>query len=155
MIRTILLFVLLFSSTCFAQTFINKSQQQVMRLLAKYETGAGFDKPVIEQHDSTISMLVKGSGGIQTLFTYRFDGQQGKCKVEEVKASCDSCYKKYLEQVLAQKKYQWKKINENQYISSYAKKRLIELPAENNDFSYMILKTGWTKKLYRMLTGQQ
>lgn len=153
MSKMLLLFLLLYCTTGYAQSFINKSRQQVLRQLEKYETGAGFEKPVISQHDSTVSMTVKGTGTIQTTFIYGFDSQSGKCKSELVKASCDSCYKKYLGAVLAQKKYQWRKINENQYISSYSKKRMIELPAENNDFSYMILKTGWSKKLYRLLTG--
>jgi hypothetical protein len=147
-----LLLVLVIATTGQAQSFINKRASQVINMLKKYDAGAGYEKPVITAGDSTITMRVKGSGNTETLFIYLFDSD-GRCRSEQIKASCDSCYKKYLDDVLAQKKYQWKKINENQYISSFRKKRMIEIPAENNDFSYMILRTGWSKKLYQLLTG--
>lgn len=155
--KNVLLFFLIVycAGICNAQSFIGKKPDQVMKLLNKYEAGANFEKPVITRQDSTITMLVKGSGNIQTTFIYRFSGSSGKCITEQVKASCDSCYKKYLDDVLAQKKYHWKKINENQYISSYSQKRMIELPVDPADFSYMILKTGWTKKLFSLLTNKE
>ncbi|MCX6318228.1 MAG: hypothetical protein NTW29_13115 [Bacteroidetes bacterium] len=147
-----LLLILVIANTGQAQNFINKRASQVINMLNKYDAGPGYEKPVITTGDSIITMRVKGSGKIETVFIYLFDSE-GRCKSEQIKASCDSCYKKYLDGVLAQKKYQWKKINENQYISSFGKKRMIEMPAENNDFSYMILRTGWSKKLYQLLTG--
>lgn len=152
--KVLLIILLLTSGRLWSQQFIGLRPAQVLRKLENYGTPAGYEKPEISQNDSTVSMFVKGSNGISTRFIYRFDKQSGTCRSEQVQASCDSCFRKYLDGVLAQKKYQWKKINENQYVSAYSKKRMIELPAETNDFSYKILKTGWSKKLYRLLMGQ-
>lgn len=152
--KALLIFLLVYSSSADAQNFIDKSPEQVLRKLEGYTLPPGFEKPVFSRDDSTITMTVKATNGVVSSFTYQFDRQSGKCRSELIKASCDSCFQKYLGDVLAQKKYQWKKINENQYVSAYSKKRMIELPAENKDFSYMILKTGWSKKLYRLLMGQ-
>lgn len=150
MLRLLIILCLLLPLKGLSQSYINKSKKQTLTRLAKYDAGAGFEKPVIVQTDSTVSMQVKGSGGLETNFIYRFD-KNGKCLMEETRASCDSCYKKYLQAALDQKKYRWKKINENQYISVYSKKRMIELPPEGNEYSFTILRTGWTKKLYDLL----
>jgi hypothetical protein len=149
-LRPVIVIWLLLPMACFSQSFINKSKPRALAMLAKYNAGPAFEKPVISQTDSTVSMLVKEPGGRNTTFIFRFD-KKGKCQSEEIIASCDSCYKKYLQAALDQKKYKWKKINENQYISSYSKKKMIELPPEKNDFSYTILRTEWSKKLYRLL----
>ncbi len=150
MLRFLIFLCLLLPLTGFSQSYINKSKKKVLTMLAKYDAGAGFEKPVIQQTDSTIRLLVNEPGGRETNFIYRFD-KNGKCQSEETRASCDSCYKKYLQAALDRKKYKWKKINENQYISSYSEKRMIEAPPEVNDYSFMILRTGWTKKLYHLL----
>ena len=52
------------------------------------------------------------------------------------------------------KKFEWNKINENQYISKFEEKLMIELPAENYDHSFSILKVEWTKELYELLLKQ-
>lgn len=151
----ILLLCIFVTGSSYAQTFIGKNPEKVMKMLNKYDAGSGFEKPVITRQDSSITMMVKGTGSIQTTFVYRFSRSSGKCISEQVKASCDSCYKKYLDDLLAQKKYHWKKINENQYVSSYSHRRLIELPVDPADFSYLILETGWTKKMYNLLMNKE
>ncbi len=152
--RIVVALLLLFPFFAFSQSFINKDKQQVKALLDKYKTGPGFEKPQLSETDSTIRLTVKDSSGIATDFIYQFD-KAGKCQVETTQASCDSCFKKYLDHALSQQQYGWKKINENQYISKYQKKMMIELPAEKNDFSFMIIRTDWSKKIYRLLTSKQ
>jgi hypothetical protein len=148
--RYVILLLLLAPTTSFSQGFINKNKKQVIKMLEKYEAGAEFTTHEITETDSTVQLLIKDAAGKSTTFIYRFD-KENRCHTEEIKASCDSCNKKYLQGVLDKKKYHWRKINENQYISGYKDQLMIELPPESNDFSYMILRTSWTKQLYEML----
>jgi len=151
MYRLLFCCCLLFSLQVNAQGYIGKSKKKVEKALARYEAGTDFEQPVITLTDTSIVMVVKTKAGASTRFNYFFDAK-GTCRAEQVIASCDSCYRKYLDAVLAQTaKYHWQKINENQYISSYREKRVLELPAEPTDYSYVILRTNWTKALYAML----
>jgi hypothetical protein len=148
--RYVILLLLLAPMTSFSQGFINKNKKQVIKILGKYDAGAEFSTHDITETDSTVQLFIKDAAGKGTTFIYYFD-KSNRCHTEEIKASCDSCYKTYLQGVLDKKKYQWKRINENQYVAGYKHQLMIELPAEKNDFSYMILRTSWTKKLYEML----
>ncbi len=150
MLRVIAILLLFSSTQGSAQSYINKSKKKALAMLSKYEAGNGFQTPEILQTDSTITFSVKDMADRKSIFTYSFD-VNGKCQSEKIQASCDSCFEKYIGQVLANKKYDWKKINANQYISKYSSKLMLELPPEINDFSYMIIRTGWKKKSYRLL----
>jgi hypothetical protein len=153
MYRIIIALFLLTPLSVFSQTFINKNKTQALKMLDKYSTGAGFEKPVITQTDSTIHCSVKDTSGATTNFIFRFD-KKNKCKSEELEASCDSCYRKYLIETLNKKIYGWTKINENQYVSKYSHQMILELPADGIGFSYKILRTDWTKKLYELISSK-
>ncbi len=145
---------LLFASpfTAFTQQFIGKSHAQVKKELNKKLAKEDGLAVVMNDNDSTIVYSYKDDKAQPVDFIYGFD-KHASCWWEKVSASCDSCFRKYLADVLAQKKYEWKKINENQYISRYADHLLIELPGLSNDYSYTILHTEWTREVYDMLKG--
>jgi len=145
-----LLFLLLMPVAGFSQNFIGKSKASVMKHLQQQQTRNDSLAITLIHTDSTITYKVPAGKTQAADFVYEF-GPDGKCRMEKVRASCDSCFKKYLQRALDQKKYKWKKINDNQYVSKYSKRRMIELPAEGNDFSFTILRTGWSKKLYAIL----
>lgn len=107
---------------------------------------------MMEDKDSTLVIAYKDQTVQPVVFIYTFN-KKGRCWSEKIIAGCDSCFTKYLYGVLDQKKYGWKKINENQYVSNYVDRMMLEFPPENKDFSYVILRTAWTKELYRLLTG--
>ena len=152
MIR-IVLFLYLLPVTCFSQNFIGKNKTQVKKNLQRQIVKHDSITITLTDNNSVIVYSVKAGKESPADFVYGFD-KSGKCRLEKIIAGCDSCYKKFLQTALGQKKYEWKKINENQYISKYAARMMIELPAEIKDFSYIILKTEWTKKLYSILTGK-
>lgn len=108
---------------------------------------------MVEDMDSAFVIAYKDQSLQPVVFIYGFN-KKGKCWSEKVIARCDSCFTKYLQGVLDQEKYGWKKINENQYVSKYSYRLMLEFPPENKDFSYVILRTDWTKELYRTLTNQ-
>ena len=153
MTRITLICFLLLSVQGFSQNYINKTKAQVKKELDTYVLKNAGLTPSVAETDSSIELSVKGLSSLPTNFTYRFD-KTGKCNTEKVTTFCDSCYTKSLEAVLANKQYQWKKINANQYVSNFASRMLIELALDNKDFSFIILRTDWSKEMYDLLKGE-
>ena len=152
MSRFIIAVLLIFPITGFAQNFIGKSKTQVRKELQKQIAKNDSLSIILTEKESELVYTIKPVKVLPAEFIYGFD-KNGKCQSEKITANCDSCFNKFLTAALRHKKYGWKKINENQYVSKYTYRIMIELPADGNDFSYTILRTGWTKKLYKMLKG--
>ncbi|MDZ4806965.1 MAG: hypothetical protein SGI96_01705 [Bacteroidota bacterium] len=148
----IILFLLLLPATGFSQNFIGRSKAQVKKYLQRQI--AKYDSLTISltDNDSALLYSIKAGETLPADFIYGFNKSR-KCQSERIIAGCDSCFNKFLKKLLSEKKYEWKKINENQYVSKYAARRMIELPPLNNNFSYTILKTDWNKDMYKLLTG--
>jgi hypothetical protein len=150
--RIIIALLLLSPATIFSQNFIGKNKKQVKKFLQQQITKNDSLTITLTDNDSVILYSIKAGKVLPADFVYGFTNA-GKCRLEKVTAECDSCYQKFLRTVLEQKKYGWKKINENQYISKYAARLMIELPAESKELSYTILRTKWSKQLYNQLKG--
>jgi uncharacterized protein YxeA len=146
--------VCLLTTTAFAQNFIMKNKSQVLKQLNKYDTGSPDAKKTISSTDSTITLNISGTGTQPGTFVYHFN-KEGKCFIETFQANCDSCRAKYLKGILDRKQYQWRKINENQYVSAFQHKMLLELAADEKDYSLIILYTEWTKELYKLLNTEE
>lgn len=58
----------------------------------------------------------------------------------------------YLQQVLGDPKWGWKKLNENQYISDFVHQRTLEVPPDNPEWQFSIIRSAWTRTLYDLLT---
>lgn len=152
MSRIIIAIFLLLPITGFSQNFIGKSKAQVKKELQQQVVKNDSLSITLTDKDSVLVYSIKDNKVSPADFIYGFD-KSGKCQSEKVVAGCDSCFNKFLQTALGHKKYEWKKINENQYVSKYTAHMMIELPADGNDFSYTVLRTEWTKELYTMLTG--
>ena len=151
--KKFLLVLLLFPVIGFSQNFIGKSKTQVNKELQRQIVKNDSLEITLSDKGSTLLLSVKAGKVSPADFIYGFD-KSGKCQSEKIIAGCDSCYNKFLQAALAIKKYGWKKINENQYVSKYTSRMMIELPAENKELTYTILRTEWTKEAYNMLTGK-
>jgi hypothetical protein len=79
--------------------------------------------------------------------------QKGLCKIEMQEYLNKQAFENGLASILNQKKYNWKRINENQFISSYDQFLLLELPPESPEFKLKIFRTSWSKELYQLLTS--
>lgn len=150
MTRLLVFFVFMLPSMAFSQSFINKTKKQVQKEWKKNTVNKC--KPAFQNADSSmkVSACTDYSSGQSVQHIYSFD-KTGKCRSEQVITNCDSCLAKLLNKVLAQTQYNWKKINENQYVSDFSSALLIELPAENKDHSITILRMDWSKELYDLL----
>ncbi len=147
-----LVLLLLLPVIGFSQHFLGKSKFHVKKELQQQIKKNDSIFISLTDNDSSLVFSIKDKKVLPTDFIYSFN-KAGKCQSEKIIAGCEACYQKYLKAVLTEKKYEWKKINENQYVSKYAARMMIELPTDNKDYHYTILKTEWTKELYDMLTG--
>lgn len=149
--RIFFLFLLHLPVAVSAQKYFDKSRGDVKKELEKYVLDNKSINPKLTETDSTLVLAVNDPTAQPARFIYGFDKSTGQCNYQRTIASCDSCYKKYLENLLGQKEYQWKKINENQYVSKFADRLLLELRVEDNDYTFTLFKTAWTKELYDIL----
>jgi len=150
MIRIMMTFFILLPFVGISQTYINKSRTAVKKELAKYSLTNDSLKTSLTETDSSIVFLVRDPRTLRADFIYGFD-RSGKCNSEKTIAWCDSCSAKYLRAALYRKKYEWVQLNENQYISKFSEKMMIELPVNDKDHSFTILRMDWSKMLYDML----
>jgi len=151
MTRILLLFLLL-PVTAFSQHFIGKNKPWVKKYLQRQIKKNDSLHITLTDHDSMLVYSIKAGKVLPAEFVYGFS-TSGICRSEKVIANCDSCFKKFLDIALAEKKFEWKKINENQYVSKYSARRMIELSPDNQAFYYTILRTNWNRELYALLTG--
>jgi hypothetical protein len=150
MVRFILF--LLLPVTGFSQAFIGKNKAEVKNELQNQKKGSDSLSISISDKDSALILTQKKGGNSATDFVYGFD-KSGICQSEKVISyGCDSCFYKLLKKVLDQTKYEWKKLNENQYVSKYAAKMMLEVQGENIPLSYSILRTQWNEEFYKMIT---
>jgi hypothetical protein len=148
--KIVTLCFLLLSIKAFSQHYINQPKTDVKKQLLDYNNKNESLKASIIETDTTILLNAKEPAA--TAFIYRFD-KTGICLSEKIIANSDTSFKQQLQAVLDQKKYEWKKINGNQYISGFAERMLLEISAENKDFIFIIIRTDWSKEMYDILTA--
>ena len=148
---TILLSILVCNISVSSQGFINKDKSYVRKWLNKEIVKYDSLDIVLIETDSTIVYDVPEGKTLPLTITYYF--KNGRCNAEKVKASCDSCFQQFLSARLNKKKYDWKKINGHQYVSGYKHRLLLEIPPENKDHSFMIIRSSWNREAYKLLTN--
>lgn len=151
MYRLLVLVPFLMSLQAFAQNNIGKDRAFISRYLDQYVAANKAYKASWKTTESGIELTALDEDGHPVYFRYTFDPESGKCMTEETVSSCESCYRKYLDRLLAMKKYEWKKINENQYVSRFSDYLMIEIQQDDNEFSFTLIKTDWTRPLYDLL----
>lgn len=149
--RLVFFILLLLPISVLGQRYIDKNRDYVKRELEKYVAVNKAVKPVLKEKGSTITLTVNDPASQSAVFSYHFDETTGLCNYEKTVSTCDSCYNKYLQNLLDLKSYEWKKINESQYVSKFSDYLLIELQTEGNEQSFTLLKTQWSKELYELM----
>ncbi len=152
--RTIFLTLLFLPFTLFAQKYFDKDIAKVKKELEHYVANNSSLNPSLTVTDSSLILTIVEADTRPTRFIYGFDLESGKCNLQRTEANCESCYKKYLDNLLEQKIHKWKKLNENQYISRYEDHMLVELAPDENDHSFTVFRAQWSKDFYEMLTKE-
>jgi hypothetical protein len=150
MFRLIIVILLFVPATGFSQLYINKNKSQVKQELDKKL----LKEDSITETDSTLVLKVRGSNVIEADHIYSFD-KSGKCISEKTITRCDSCHEKLFQQLLAEKKYNWKKINMNQYVSDFTTGVFIEVQVTSNTWSFTVFKFDLDEKMYKFLLENQ
>lgn len=148
--RTILLILVFLPAHLFAQKYFDKGKEHVKKDLQHYIAQNKTLNPVLTVTDSSLVLEIAEADG-PTRFIYSFDSESGKCMAQRTEANCEACYKKYRDNLLDQKVYKWVKLNENQYVSRYEDRLLVELAADEKDYTFTVFKTQWTKDFYELL----
>ncbi|HEX4877158.1 MAG TPA: hypothetical protein VFV31_10835 [Chitinophagaceae bacterium] len=144
----LLLFILPISSE--GQQFLDKPGKE-MKLFFKQKKDSLAGKNIrYSEKGKELILTEKKAGKDFIRHEFSFDSL-GNCSKEKVIASSEALMQEKLSPLLAQSEFAWKKINENQYISKFEDRLMIELSPEKGDYSFSILRMGWTKVLYDIL----
>jgi hypothetical protein len=146
--------MLLIPGACISQGFINKSKTQVRKILERQVKLNDTLKIDLIESDSNMVYSIHDPKLQPMDFIYQFD-DKAKCNSETIIAYCDSCYLKFLNNVLAKEKYGWIRLNGNQYASKFSERLLLEILTKDSTYSFRLVRTNWTKTLYRMLLEGQ
>lgn len=151
--KTVLLLLLILPALAYSQININKTKGEIKKEIAKFKKSTPALTLTVSETDSTLTIIKTDADKNREEALVEFD-KAGKCRSELRTFNCDHCYKQELEALLGMSKYQWKKLNENQYISKFEENLMIELPTEDKTNTFNIIRTNWSKLLYDMLTGK-
>lgn len=149
--RTIFLTLVLLPFSLFAQKYFDKDMAKVKKELDHYVVKNSSLHPELTVTDSSLILAIIETDTRPTRFIYGFDSESGKCNFQRTEANCEACYKKYLDNLLEQKNHQWKKLNENQYISRYEDQMLVELAPDQNEHSFTVFRAHWSRDFYELL----
>ena len=148
MYRNLFFFVLgfLLATGSPAQELINTGKAKAPEALGLVYPGARL--PAQWKGDSLQAVI---ADSITAAFV--FDAE-GLCEAEIFICESGSRFTRQLEAILAKKKYAWKRLNENQFISRFEDGLLLEISPEPPLHSFAILRTGWTREVYDLLLKQ-
>jgi hypothetical protein len=129
---------------------VGKTKEVVQKELNTWKDANASFFPKITDAAMTTTLAIKdpGYGVVKFVYTYNKDKI---CNNEKTIAINDSARRNYLNSVLEQRGYEWKKLNGNQYISKFSDKLMIELPGDPRNFSFTVYRVDWTKETYDML----
>ena len=147
--RLLFIFSLLFfTKTSFSQDYLNYDKATAKRYLHKYTVRQKVQTKM-EETDTTLSFFVRDTSKQNLDFLLHYD-QSGMCDKEESILSCDSCFKKILNETLSVKRFRWAKVNDNCYFSKYSK-RLVLTIQNDVPFSYRIERNKISKQEFEQL----
>lgn len=153
MTRFYLMLLLISPIVSYGQQFMNYDKSAIRdSLLSVRQKKAGIKSNITESKNELI-YTIKGQGKEKTEIIYSFDSL-GKCNREKISGDCDTCISAKLQSILRIDTYGWKKINENQYVSRFEDRLMIELSVNKNDHSFYIHRMSWTQILYDILVGK-
>lgn len=131
-----------------AQNHIDHTRTEIKQVLQKqYQAVPASAMHWKEFKDSMVLSFTSGD-----IESYHFSfSKKGLCQGEIIYFTTDSAFANSLKAITQNPIYQFKRINENQYVSDYEHFLLIELPAESPEKKVGVFKTSWTKSLYELL----
>lgn len=151
MSRLLLLTISFFPLITFSQQKLDKNKADVKKMLEAFVLENKAAQAVWQETEGRLVLNRRDAKGNMLKQEYNFDEGTGNCTAERTFTSCEACFRQQLEEILALRSFEWKKINESQYISKFSDYVMIELQEDGREFSISLLKTAWTRELYDLL----
>lgn len=107
-------------------------------------------KGLFSQTDSTLKLTVTDSTGTWTIYSTFFYDEQGRCYAYSNRR-CDSIGKMRLQLLLNDKRYKWRRIGPERYLSKYSRGELLETSIEGKCTTSKQTKLYLTRKQFRGL----
>ena len=145
---TTLLLTIILTNTVYAQGYINSTKSASKRVFEMYMEKHKY-QATINETDFSLTFLLRDPKVQNLDIVLHFDNR-GKCDSEVQTLSCDSCYHKYLNNILASDHYRWKQVDPNTYFAK-SRKRLILTTGLDKPFSIMIRRSALSKREYRQI----
>ncbi len=143
----------LVTSGAYAQATINYSKSRVRQTLRTLCRSNNWPTSSITEEPLVTTLNINDTLYQPATFKYYFN-KKNKCYQEQKITFCDSCYRKYTNEYLDKKRYEWVKLNDTVYVSKYSRYRRVELHPANRTIDF--IKTFWTKEEYdRMIAGNR
>jgi hypothetical protein len=154
MFRYIIVIFLLAPSAAFAQLLISKTKNEIKKEIEKIHAAKDNISLILTETDSSMSYASKETQDNKPGYFFHFDST-GKCNLQKILTTSDSCHQASLMQLLAEKEYEWKQLNMNQYISKFTAGVFLEMQSINEVYSITIMKTNLSKEMYQFLMGNK
>lgn len=151
MLRYFLLLLLALPLSIFAQDKLGKTLPDLKKELNAFVLNNKSLKPVLSQQEKELRLVISNEKGQTIRFEYRFEDSTGLCNQEITISACQTCYQQLLDELVSKKIYEWKRINESQFVSKFSDYLMIEMQEDGKDFSFTLIKTAWTRELYDLM----
>lgn len=137
-----------------AQTYIEQPKRTCLKWLAKsIGKSVRFGDAPTDGPSPLDTLCVTGfSGPASPLRLHLQFDSTSRCNLETYFFSSEADQQAYLQKILSDPKWGWKKLNENQYISDFIHQRTLEVPPENSAGQFSVIRSAWTRTLYDLLT---
>jgi hypothetical protein len=120
-----LLFGICMSQLLLAQGYIDLTREKARKKLEKTKAHNSNMNILLQESDTTLSYLVRDSS-VQNFDLLLFFDNNNRCYKEKKVLTCDSCYQKFLDNILSDKYYRWTKINNSTYYSRFPYRIILE-----------------------------
>ncbi len=139
--KTFILLAVLFAGVlnAYSQHFLTRKKESVKKRLTHFYLQENLI-PVFSETDSSLTVKIKDSTGVimKGEFSYFFK-RNGRCYKETGTGDCKKCFDEIVNGAKSQKRFQWKKIHDNFYLSKPFWQVAIITSKEGTAFSYSII----------------
>lgn len=145
---TAFLLIISLADTAYAQGYINSTRSASKKVFAKYINTQKY-QATINETDSSLTFLLRDPK-VQNLDIFLHFDKRGKCDSEIITLSCDSCYHKYLNNILSRGYYKWTKVDTITYFAK-SRYKLVLTTGLEKPFSFMTRRSTLNASDYKQI----
>lgn len=147
------LFLVCLAFSVSAQDYVGLSVKEAQRRLKKEtrsQQPAQRSIPPFAASQETLSGVLSSSTDLQLACD-----STGVCYAEHYLCADEPSALQRVRKILAKKEYGWQALNENQYVSSMERQRLLEIYRQDSFWVVQVLTTDWSPLQYRLLFSNE